>query len=428
MKKNIIISSLLLIVLLISSCSDVLDRPELNDMNDDTYWRNETDLRLFANGFYINYFVGYNNTWGVAYAPLRGYYFSDDFSNTNVQSNFESSAPSSRGSTSETPDMLIQYAGPNWNFAWVRKSNLFIDRIENVAKSQISSEAYNHWLGVARFFKGFEYHRLVRVFGDVMEPGTRPQIEEFDNGLFLSIKMMQFDESLNQVSIDNFSIILIDNWIITFQEEPNCLFNPVKERLIKHANRFRELGTDYLAFSLLDVVIDNYIFILGVLGEKIEDEDNKMVLNPNRETLKILNLFKRQLSDLGRYIKPAKEMISILVRMESDVIAKRNYKHFKELHDNINQAVELLDYYHGVLYDGLNLYHSSMSTRLNDIMALLTIFSVVFIPLSFIVGVYGMNFENMPELHMPNGYFIIWGVMILIAATMLLYFKWKKWF
>lgn len=167
MKKNIIIGNLLLIILLISSCSDVLDRPELNNMNDDTYWRNETDLRLFANGFYINYFVGYNNTWGVAYAPLRGYYFSDDFSNANVQSNFESSAPSSRGSTSETPDMLIQYAGPNWNFAWVRKSNLFIDRIENVTKPQINSETYNHWMGVARFFKGFEYHRLVSVFGDV---------------------------------------------------------------------------------------------------------------------------------------------------------------------------------------------------------------------------------------------------------------------
>ena len=167
MKKNIIIGNLLLIVFLISSCSDVLDRPELNNMSDDTYWRNETDLRLFVNGFYINYFVGYNNTWGVAYAPLRGYYFSDDFSNSNVQSNFESSAPSSRGSTSETPDMLTQYAGPNWNFAWVRKSNLLIDRIENVAKPKISSEAYNHWMGVARFFKGYEYHRLVSVFGDV---------------------------------------------------------------------------------------------------------------------------------------------------------------------------------------------------------------------------------------------------------------------
>ena len=167
MKKNIIIGNLLLIVFLISSCSDVLDRPELNNMSDDTYWRNETDLRLFVNGFYINYFVGYNNTWGVAYAPLRGYYFSDDFSNSNVQSNFESSAPSSRGSTSETPDMLTQYAGPNWNFAWVRKSNLLIDRIENVAKPKISSEAYNHWMGVARFFKGYEYHRLASVFGDV---------------------------------------------------------------------------------------------------------------------------------------------------------------------------------------------------------------------------------------------------------------------
>ncbi|OJV36213.1 MAG: RagB/SusD family nutrient uptake outer membrane protein [Bacteroidia bacterium 43-41] len=167
MKKNILLSSILFIAFLISSCSDVLDRPELNNMIDDTYWRNETDLRLFANDFYINYFVGYNSAWGVAYAPLRGYYFSDDFSNANVQSNFESNIPASRGSTSETPDMLTQYAGPNWNFAWVRKSNLFIDRIENVSKSKISEEAYKHWMGVARFFKGFEYHRLVSVFGDV---------------------------------------------------------------------------------------------------------------------------------------------------------------------------------------------------------------------------------------------------------------------
>lgn len=266
------------------------------------------------------------------------------------------------------------------------------------------------------------------ILSDVMEPGTRPQTEEFDNGLFASIKMMQIDESLNQVSIANLSIILKDNWLITFQEEQNSLFNPVKERLKKHAKRFRDLGADYIAFALLDVVIDNYIFILSVLGEKIEEEDNKMVLNPDRETLKIINLFKHQLSDLGRYIRPAREMITNLVKMDSEFIAERNYKHFKELHDNINQAVELLDYYHEVLYDELNIYHSSMSTRLNDIMALLTVFSVVFIPLTFIVGVYGMNFDNMPELHMPNGYFIAWVVMLLIAAGMLLFFKRKKWF
>ncbi len=266
------------------------------------------------------------------------------------------------------------------------------------------------------------------ILSDVMEPGTRPQMEEFDNGLFISIKMMQFDEALHQVSIDNLSIVVMNNMLITFQEEHSSLFDPVKERLKKHNKRFRSLGSEYLAFALLDVVIDNYIFILGVLGEKIDALDNKMVLSPDRETLKIINLFKRELSDLGRYIKPAREMITSLLKKDSDFITQKNYKYFKELQDNINQAVELLEYYREVLYDELNIYHSSMSTRLNDIMALLTIFSVVFIPLTFIVGVYGMNFDNMPELRTQYGYFVVWGVMLLVAVGMLWYFKRKKWF
>lgn len=266
------------------------------------------------------------------------------------------------------------------------------------------------------------------ILSDVMEPGTRPQMEEFDNGLFISIKIMQFDEALHQVSIDNLSIVVMNNMLITFQEEHSSLFDPVKERLKKHNKRFRSLGSEYLAFALLDVVIDNYIFILGVLGEKIDALDNKMVLSPDRETLKIINLFKRELSDLGRYIKPAREMITSLLKKDSDFITQKNYKYFKELQDNINQAVELLEYYREVLYDELNIYHSSMSTRLNDIMALLTIFSVVFIPLTFIVGVYGMNFDNMPELRTQYGYFVVWGVMLLVAVDMLWYFKRKKWF
>lgn len=271
-------------------------------------------------------------------------------------------------------------------------------------------------------------HIPSEILSDVMEPGTRPQTEEFDNGLFISIKMMQFEEALNQVSIDNLSIVLMNNWLITFQEEHSSLFNPIKDRIKKHNKRISLMGADYLAFALLDVVIDNYIFILGVLGERIEEQDNKLVLNPDREILKIINLLKRQLSDLGRYIKPAREMISSIVKMDGDFINEKNHKHFKELHDNINQAVELLDYYHEVLYDELDIYHSSMSTRLNDIMALLTVFSVVFIPLTFIVGVYGMNFDNMPELHIPHGYFIVWGVMLIVAVGMLLYFKRRKWF
>ena len=139
--------------ILFTSCNkEVLDRPQLNSPVDDNFWRNEDDIRLFANGFYSNYFPGYNTNFGVDYAPVRGFTFNDDVTGRNVQGNFESSVPSSRSSTSETATWMTQYAGPTWNFAWVRKSNIFIDRLQNVAQSKLTAESYNHWMAVARFF------------------------------------------------------------------------------------------------------------------------------------------------------------------------------------------------------------------------------------------------------------------------------------
>lgn len=167
MKKNIL-ALILMFVVILSGCKDnVLDRPQLNDPTDDSYWTNETQLRLFANGFYNNYFTGYNTGWSTAYAPLKFYNFNDDASITGPQSNFESIVPSSRGSFSESQQVLSQYDGPTWNFAWVKKANLFIDRIETVSKPLITNEEYKHWMGVGRFFRGFEYSRLVSVFGDI---------------------------------------------------------------------------------------------------------------------------------------------------------------------------------------------------------------------------------------------------------------------
>lgn len=151
-----------------SSCKkDVLERPPLTDYVDGNFWRNEGDLRLFGNGFYSNYFVGYNASFTADYTPVRGYTFSDDLTSKNVQSSFESSIPSSRGATGEGAAWMSSYAGPTWNFGWVRKANTFLDRLDKVAKPNISQEGYNHWTAVARFFRGFEYSRLVSVFGDV---------------------------------------------------------------------------------------------------------------------------------------------------------------------------------------------------------------------------------------------------------------------
>ncbi|MGE5347860.1 MAG: RagB/SusD family nutrient uptake outer membrane protein [Actinomycetota bacterium] len=156
-----------LVALFLGGCEDFLDRPSLTTMNDQNYWTSENNLRLFANGFYINYFVGYNSAWGVDYAPLRGYYFADDFTQAGKQQSFETQPPSSRASTSETPTMMITYCGPSWNFAYVRKSNLFLERINKMKDTYITTEAYNHWSAVARFFRGYEYSRLVSVFGNV---------------------------------------------------------------------------------------------------------------------------------------------------------------------------------------------------------------------------------------------------------------------
>ena len=167
MKRKLIII-LSVVSLVLSSCEEFLDRTPLTTMNDANYWTSENNLRLFANGFYANYFVGYNATWGFDYAPLRGYYFSDDFSSSGKQGGFEIQAPESRGVTSEADgNWLLSYAGPSWNFVWVRKSNLFLERIDAMKDKYLTEIVYQHWSAVARFFRGYEYSRLVSVFGDV---------------------------------------------------------------------------------------------------------------------------------------------------------------------------------------------------------------------------------------------------------------------
>ena len=160
--------SLIAVLFFLSCNKEVLDRPPLTSIIDGPgFWRNEDDVRLFANTYYPQYFTGYNSGFTADYTPVRGYTFSDDLTGKNVQSNFESSVPTSRGATTEGAAWMTQHAGPTWNFAWIRKSNIFIDRLDNAVKPKVSEEAYKHWMAVARFFRGFEYSRLVSVFGDV---------------------------------------------------------------------------------------------------------------------------------------------------------------------------------------------------------------------------------------------------------------------
>lgn len=265
------------------------------------------------------------------------------------------------------------------------------------------------------------------IMADIMNPSIRPKVQEFENGLLVTLKMLQINEK-NKLSVENLSLLVMDKFVISFQEAGGDVFDPIRERIRKHKSKIRTGGADYLAFALLDVVIDNYIYILSLLGERIESLENRMTSSFNKQMPVVINNYKQELNFLRRSIKPAREMILTLAKMETEFIQKSNRINYKELQDNINEANELADSYREMLYDLLNIYHSSATTRLNDIMKLLTIISVIFIPLTFIVGVYGTNFEFLPEVKWRYGYFAMWGVMIVVAGFMVWYFRKKDWF
>ncbi|NNC50984.1 MAG: magnesium/cobalt transporter CorA [Flaviramulus sp.] len=266
------------------------------------------------------------------------------------------------------------------------------------------------------------------VMAEVLNTEARPRVIEYDNCTLITIKMLREDQTTGKTIVENLSLILTKSVLISFQEQKGDVFEPVRERIRKQKKRIRNGGTDYLAFALLDIVVDNYLYVLSLLGEKIETLEENLLLNPDQKVINEINNYKRDLNFLRKSIKPAKEMIFSLAKTDTDLITESTYLHFKELEDNISQANEASDDYREILSDQLNIYHTTISSKLNDIMKFLTVFSVIFIPLTFIAGIYGTNFEYLPELSFKYSYFIMWSLMILIAIIMLLFFKKKKWF
>jgi len=273
--------------------------------------------------------------------------------------------------------------------------------------------------------RGFKLDNL--IIADVLNTQARPKVQEYSNCIFLSVKMLQHDENTGSISAENLSLIITKSVLISFQEKKGDVFEPIRERIRNQKKRIRNSGTDYLAFTLLDIIIDNYIYILSILGEKIENIEENLLLDPKQNIIDKINIYKSELNFIRKNIHPAKEMILALSKIDSEFIEENTYIHYKELLDNINHATETSDSYREILSDQLNIYHSTMSTKLNDIMKFLTVFSVIFIPLTFIAGVYGTNFDNLPEIHFKYGYFAMWGIIVTVAIGMLIYFKKKRW-
>ncbi len=271
----------------------------------------------------------------------------------------------------------------------------------------------------------FELHPL--LLEDILNTGQRPKLEEFDNCLFLVLKMLRYDKEQELILSEQLSMVLSRTYLITFQEQPGDVFEPVRERIRKQKGRIRGTGIDYLAYALLDTVVDNYIAMIERFGDQIEDLEDELMTDPNPATMEKISDFRREMNFLRKSIRPFREAVIQLLKLDTDLIEEKTIPFLKDLLDLTTQATEAIDTYREMLSDQLNIYNSSISNRMNEIMKVLTIFAAIFIPLTFIAGIYGTNFDYLPELHFRYSYFIFWGVMIIVAVSLLIFFKRKKW-
>jgi magnesium transporter len=265
------------------------------------------------------------------------------------------------------------------------------------------------------------------VLEDILDTSQRPKMEDFDRYLFIELNMLLWDEKKPQVESQQVSLILGKNYVVTFQEQEKDVFDPVRKRIREGKSRVTKQGADYLAYSLIDAIVDHYFIVLENLGDQIEFLEEELVKNPDPGTLQSIHVLKRELIFLRKSVWPLREVIGALERGESSLFQESSLIYLRDVYDHTIQIIDTVETFRDMVSGMLDIFLSSVSNRMNEVMKVLTIIATVFIPLSFIVGLYGMNFSYMPELKWKCGYFIVWGVIISVVVGMLIYFRKKKW-
>jgi magnesium Mg(2+) and cobalt Co(2+) transport protein (corA) len=278
---------------------------------------------------------------------------------------------------------------------------------------------------IEKLGKHFGLHPL--VMEDIVHTSQRPKMEDYDNYIYVVLKMLWFPDDDTDVKAEQVSIILGHNFVLSFQELEGDTFNSVRERLRNSKGRIRTMGADYLAYALLDSIVDNYFIIIERFGEIIEDLENKLIENPSPETLQNIHDLKKEMIYLRKSVWPLREVINGLERTESPLFQDTTFVFLKDVYDHTIQVAETVETYRDILSGILDVYLSSVSNKMNEVMKILTIIATIFIPLTFLAGMYGMNFSYMPELGWKWGYPAVWTINIAIFLSMYIYFRKKNW-
>ncbi len=272
----------------------------------------------------------------------------------------------------------------------------------------------------------YGFHPL--VLEDILNTDQRPKMEVYGDYIYIVLKMLSGGNTNSLIKAEQVSLILGSNFVISFQEgREGDVFNPVRERIRSGKGLIRKMGSDYLAYSLLDTIVDNYFLIFEKMGENIELIEEELVANPTTKTLHEIQKFKNEMIFVRRAVWPLREVISGLGRKESPLIKETTEIYLRDVYDHTVQVMDTIEVYREMLSGMLDIYLSSVSNRLNSVMKVLTIIATIFMPLTFLAGIYGMNFKYMPELEWRWGYPVVWLMVIIIGLSMVVYFKKKKW-
>ena len=289
---------------------------------------------------------------------------------------------------------------------------------------------------------GKQYHLHPLLLEDVVNTSQKPKIDFYDDNpvgagaaqttnsvVFVTLKMLHHGRKQEDIEVEHISLVLGNHYVLSFQEERNKdVFEPVIERIKASSGKTRRNGADYLLYALMDVIVDHYILIAERMGDKIDDVEDQIISEKvNKQTLATLYTLKRELAFIRRTVQPARDILNTLMREEPDLIQPTTLPYLRDLADHVNQVIDTLEAYRELIAGLMDVYYSIINNRMNTVMKTLTIFSAIFMPITFLAGVYGMNFQNMPELHTRTGYFWLLAVMAGIVAGEIIYFKRRGW-
>jgi magnesium transporter len=328
--------------------------------------------------------------------------------------------------TEEARIRQVVYRADDIRAADIEAQDLMDRPSDGDRKLWINIEGLHDTALVQKIGERFGIHLL--TLEDIVNTQHRPKVDDHDNYLFIVLKMLHYNAATSHLTAEQLSLVLLDGCLLSFQEAEGEVFNPVCERLQRGRGRIRNLGCDYLAYALIDAVVDHYFVILEQLGTEIENLEEALLLDPDAAVINRIHALKKEMIFLRKQVWPLRELIATLERNPSDLIQQKTAIFIRDVYDHTIQVIDTVESYRDLLSSLLDLYLSSVSFRMNEVMKVLTIIATIFIPITFVAGIYGMNFRHMPELEWRWGYAAAWGLMAAITITMLYYFKRKKWF